>query len=115
MDSQALKLKRKIMRRVYALFALRIARHPITLQAVLFVVAMEVFAKLVFVERVIDSFLNTSLRNIPAYIFNNIWNAFMGGEVLTLLALGVMIFVALSVPIQVWRLRPHKSAARAAI
>jgi hypothetical protein len=108
MDTKALQLKRKIMRRVYYLFAVRVAKHPITLQLVLFVGAALVFAKLVHVHRVLQSLSETSLGGVPEYVYNTVLHALMRGEVLTLLALGAMIFVALSVPIQVWRLRLHK-------
>jgi uncharacterized membrane protein len=108
METKALQLKRRIMRRVYVAFAVRIAQHPITLQVGLFAVSLLLFAKLVHVQRILESLLSSSLQNLPQYLFNNIAGAFQRGEVLTLLTLGVMLFVALSVPMQVWRLRLPK-------
>ena len=92
------------MRRVYYTFALRVAQHPITIQIALFVLALGVFAKLVHVSRIMDTFLSTSLQNVPQYVFNTILHAFMRGEVLTLIAVGVLTFIALSLPRHVYKL-----------
>jgi len=98
MNTNSLKLQKKIMRRVYSVFAWRLASHPITLQVGLFGVALLVFAKLVHVSRVAESMLSTPLNNLPNYLFNTVSSAFMRGEVLTLIAVGVIVFTALSIP-----------------
>ena len=102
------------MRRVYHTFALRIAQHPITTQIALFVLALGVFAKLVHVSRVTDSLLNTTLGNVPHYIYNVVLHAFLRGEVLTLIAVGVLVFTALSLPRHVFRIFVPKPPTHAA-
>lgn len=92
------------MRRVYLAFAQRVAVHPLTLQVGLFAVALATFAKLVHVHRIVEGLLSTSLGNVPTYVYNTVAGALLRGEVLTLMTIGVMVFVALSVPLQVWRL-----------
>ena len=80
------------MRRVYYAYGIRLAHHPVTIQIVLFVVALFTFAQMVHVHKVIQNMLGTSLGNVPHFILNTL----MHGEVLTLIALGVMTFVMLS-------------------
>lgn len=91
------------MRRVYYTFMLRIAMHPVTTQAVLFIVSLAVFAKLVHVSRIVEALMNTTLGNIPHYILNTVVHAFMRGEVMTLIAVGVLVFTALSIPRSVYK------------
>ena len=80
------------MRRVYYAYAIRLAHHPVTIQIGLFVAALFIFAHMVHVAKVVQNMLSTSLGNVPQFVFN----ALMHGEVLTLIALGVMTFVLLS-------------------
>jgi hypothetical protein len=101
MNTNTNKLRQRIMRRVYYTFALRIVRHQITTQVALFALALVVFAKLVHVSRIAESLLSTPLGNVPQYIFNVVFHALLRGEVLTLIAVGVMVFVALSLPLRV--------------
>lgn len=82
------------MRRVYYTFAIRIVTHPVTMQCALFVLALLVFARMVHVRSVIDNLLSTSLGKVPSFLTNAILN----GEMLTLIAVGVMIFTLLSIP-----------------
>lgn len=97
------------MRRIYTAFAARLVSHPLMLNAALFGVALAVFAQQVFVARVVDSLLNTQLGALPQFIFK----ALMRGEALTLMAIGVMVFTALSIS---WQLRiPHLFVARQTI
>ena len=85
------------MRRIYYAFALKLATHPITMQSGLFVLALLVFAKLVHVSSVIENLLATNVANVPNFILG----ALMQGEVLTLIAVGVITFTMLSLPLQV--------------
>ncbi len=86
------------MRRVYLAFGARIISHQVTLYSALFVVSLLGFAKLVHVQSVLTNLLATELGSLPTFVMNAVWR----GEVLTLLALGVMVFSALSIP---WNLR----------
>lgn len=92
------KLQKQIMRRVYMAFAKRVATHQVTMQVALFVLALYVFGAVVHVKRIVDALLSTSAGSIPSYIAG----AFMHAEVLTLIAVGTMVFVALSIP---WQFR----------
>lgn len=85
------------MRRVYYAYALGVATHPMLLHGMALSVSLGLFAHLVHVRSLLTNLLNTELGNIPVFIYN----AFARGEVLTILAVGVMIFTALSVQ---WRL-----------
>lgn len=89
-------LQRKIMRRIYYAYAIRLSTHTITLELALFVVALYVFAKMVFVQSVIDNLMATPVGNIPTFVMS----ALMQGEVLTLIAVGAIVFTFLSVPLQ---------------
>ena len=108
MNTNTQKLQRKIMRRVYYYFAARILKHPITVQLALFALALMVFAQLVHVKMIVDTLLQTPVGRAPSYILG----AVMNGEVLTLITIGVMMFVGLSVPLQVWRMRLPKFRQR---
>jgi len=103
------------MRRVYYTFSLRVIRHKVTIEISLFALALLVFAKVVHVSKVADSLLNTSLGEVPYYIFNVVVHAFMRGEVLTLIAVGVMVFVALSLPWHVAKTFVLKTHTRALV
>lgn len=85
------------MRRVYLAFLKQVATHPVTMQVGLFVLALGVFGEMVHVKRIVDTTLGMSLGQLPNYFTG----AFMHGEVLTLMAIGVMLFVALSLPLQI--------------
>lgn len=80
------------MRRVYYLYAMRIASHTVTLQLALFCFALFIFAKMVHVRSVIDNMLSVQLGSVPQFIAN----ALLRGEVLTLMAMGVMAFTVAS-------------------
>lgn len=90
-------LQRKIMRRIYYAFFMRVATHPIMLQSALFVLALFVFARMVHVRSVVDNLLATEVASVPSFVASALFH----GEVLTLIAIGVMAFTALSVPIRV--------------
>ena len=90
-------LHTSIMRRVYFAFAKRIIMHPIVVQSALFVLALMVFARLVHVHSVIENFLSISVGQVPKFILS----ALMQGEALTLIAIGVMVFTLLSLPMRI--------------
>ncbi len=90
-------LHNRIMRRIYIAFALRIATHTVTIHTALFVLALYVFGVVVHVQRIVEALLRTPLGNMPRYLLS----AFMGAEVLTLIALGTMLFVVVSLLRQV--------------
>jgi len=91
------KLQKRIMRRVYLAFARRVATHPLAMNIALFTLALFVFAKLVFVRSVIDNLMGVEVAQVPSFMLS----ALMHGEILTLIAIGVMTFTLLSVPLQI--------------
>jgi len=86
------------MRRVYYAFARRIVTHPITVQSGLFVLALMVFARTVHVRSIIGNFLSINVGQVPTFLVNAV---FQHGEVLTLIAIGVMIFTLFSLPLRI--------------
>lgn len=110
MNTNITRMRRAIMRRVYMIYAGRVLAHPITINLALFVVALSVFRELVFVKRVLETLANMPLKELPHFFTDALWR----GEVLTLLALGVMVFAALSINIQLSQLlRPRRRTAMA--
>lgn len=81
-------LTKKIMRRVYYAFAIRLTTHPVTVNIAAFVFGLFVFAKMVHVARVVQSFETLPLAQLPTYITN----ALSRGEILTLASMALMAF-----------------------
>ena len=75
-------------------FAMRMMTSQVTVQIALFTLALYVFGELVFVKRIVETLVNTPLGHMPTYVAN----AFMNAEMLTLITIGVMVFVGLSLP-----------------
>jgi hypothetical protein len=92
------QLQKQIMRRIYYAFAKRMATHTITLQLALFGLALYVFAKMVFVQSVIDNMLATQLGQLPQFVIGAVFQS----EALTLIAIGALMFTLLSLPRQVY-------------
>ncbi len=92
------RIKRNVMRRIYTAYAARIVSSYEMLYVAMFAVALAVFAHMVHVVRVLDNMFNQSFSEIPSFVLH----ALMRGEVLTLAAIGVMVFTALSIQ---WRVR----------
>lgn len=90
------------MRRVYTLFAAKLVSHPLTLNSALFATALVVFAEVVHVKRVFETLEVMPIAQMPEFLLTRL----LDGEVITLLALGVIIFTALSIPWQFRKLAP---------
>lgn len=97
MSKKITQLQKNIMRRVYYAYTLRMVFSLVTAQMMLFVAALYVFAQTVFVAKVIQNLLDTPLGSLPRFVFDT----FMHGEALTLIAIGVMTFVGLSLGLRV--------------
>lgn len=98
MNKQTYKqIRRNVMRRVYTLYVARIVSHPLMLYVGLFGSALALFAQNVHVAKVIENFSSNSVAGAPQFILH----AIMRGEVLTLVAIGLMVFAALSIQVQV--------------
>ena len=92
------RIRRNVMRRVYTVYAARIVGSELLLYGAVFLTALAVFAKMVHVAKVFENLSSQTLGNMPAFALH----AVMRGEVVTLAAIGVMVFAALSIQ---WRLR----------
>lgn len=77
---------------------MRLVTHPVTSQVLLFALALVVFKEMVHVRSVAHNLLSTPLGNVPNFVLG----ALKHGEVLTLIALGVMLFTLFSVPLRLW-------------
>lgn len=88
------QLRRRIMYRIYYAYAISVVASPMTLRGMAFSVALAIFARQVHVASVFNNALATDLGQLPSFI----WHAFARGEVLTIFAVGVLVFIALSVP-----------------
>lgn len=83
------------MRRIYYVYALRLSFHPLTISFAVFAVALYLLAKLVFVARVVDGFLNIPVREVLPHTIDVLSYA----DALTLVIFGVCIMAVLSVGI----------------
>lgn len=86
------QLQKKIMRRVYYAFALRLGTHPLVVHGVLFVASVYGLSVMVHVASIIENLRNIQVGNLDTYIFN----AFTHTDVLTLLFVGMVFFTLLS-------------------
>lgn len=107
MSKEIKKLRRTIMRRIYYAYALSIAAHPMLLHGVAFSIALAIFARQVHVASVINNFLSIEVSHVPSFL----WHAIARGEVITLFAIGVIVFTALSVPWKVYHVPKRSSLA----
>ena len=97
MSKEMHKLRRQIMRRIYYAYAIGVVASPVTIHGMAFAVALAIFAQQVHFASIIHNMMSTQLGQLPSFAFN----AIARGEVVTLFALGVLIFIGLSMP---WRL-----------
>jgi ABC-type dipeptide/oligopeptide/nickel transport system permease component len=86
------KLQKKIMRRVYYAYALRLATLPGIPQGFMMLAALIALTYFVSIGNVINNMVNVGFNGIGQFAYNAITNT----EAWTLLILGVMIFSALS-------------------
>jgi hypothetical protein len=86
------------MRRVYTIYTARVVSHPLLLNLAIFAVALTIFRELVFVKRVMETLSNMPISAFPEFVLTTV----MRGEVMTLAALGIMIFTAFSIQ---WQIR----------
>ena len=96
METKHQQLHARIMRRVWYSFAIGIMIYPPLWYGIGFGVSLGLFRELVFVSRVIESFLAVPVGNAPSYAFSIVVNALQSGEFLTLASLGVMGLVTVS-------------------
>lgn len=91
------QLHKKIMRRVYYAFAIRLTTHPITAHVVILAIAAYALAALVHVDMVLRNIAATPVGELGTKLVSIVSQA----DAVTLLVLGVAIFAALSMPLRV--------------
>lgn len=103
-------LQQRIMRRIYLAFGLRLALHPLSVLSLVGVVTLLVLARLVFVAKVLESFLATPLGGLPNQIIDTIAYA----DMLTLIMSAILGLVVVALFKQLGQLRhllaPRKQA-----
>lgn len=87
-------LHKVVMRRVYYSYAVGFFTESMLWQGFVLGACVALFGRLTHVAAIEHNFLNTSIQNIPSYVFHSFTNAFVHGEALT--ALVVLSMVALS-------------------
>ncbi|MFM2381568.1 MAG: hypothetical protein RLZZ76_335 [Candidatus Parcubacteria bacterium] len=86
------KLTRKIMRRVYYAFALRLITHKLVLSTVFLVLSVYGLSVMVHVASIFDNLRRVQVGRLDNYIAN----AFLHTDVLTLIFFGLVVFSLLS-------------------
>lgn len=95
-------LRRRIMRRVWYSYSLRVVLAKETLQGFAFGFSLALFFSLVSVSSIIKNLLAIKVGTVPEYLWQALLQSISSGEFAQLIALGVIIFSLLS-----FRL-PHK-------
>ncbi len=86
------QLQRRIMRRVYYAFGIRLATSPVVVHGVLLFAALYALKVLVSITSIINNLRQIQLGNLDNYIFH----AFMHAQFWTLVVIGIMFFTMLS-------------------
>ena len=94
--TQVNTIGKKVMRRVYYAYALRLATHPVTLHAFVLVLSVFALSRLTHVAAIINNIMGVKVGDLGGYIFNTLVNA----EFLTLVCVGVIFFTLLSLPLR---------------
>jgi len=84
------------MRRVYYAFALRVATHPLAVQALVLFVSVYALSRLIHVAAIINNIGSLQVRELGRYIFNTLTHT----EFLTLLCFSIVFFTLLSLPLR---------------
>jgi hypothetical protein len=99
-------LQRRIMRRVWYSYGLSILVSKATVRGFALGFSAVLFVKLVSVPSVLANLLSVKVGAVPEYVWQIFMQSIQGGEILQLIALGVVIFSLLSFRIN---LRPTLS------
>lgn len=94
------------MRRVYYAYTMSLLRNPAAFRGFIFGASFMLFLQLVSVPNILKNFLGMEVSAVPTFIFN----AFMRGEVLTLLTMGIMVMSLLSFRLKIKSWGMHQPA-----
>ncbi len=89
-------LRRRIMRRVWYSYSIRVLLAKATLQGFVFGFSTALFFSLVSVASVFKNLLAIEAGNVPPYLWHALLESVSSGEFAQLIALGVVIFSVLS-------------------
>jgi hypothetical protein len=92
----ATQMQKKIMRRVYYVYALSIATHSMLWRGVFLGAATVLLAGWLHVASIYNNVLSVPVGNVPEFIVNSILNAATHGEVLMLLTLTAASIIGFS-------------------
>lgn len=99
--SQINQLQKKIMRRVYYAFALRMSTQPVVLYTVLLIASIYGLSRVTHVASIINNIRNVQVGNLDNYIFSTLMHA----EFWTLALIGLIFFSLISIKLS---LKPHR-------
>ena len=89
-------LRRRIMRRVGYSYGLSVCTQPLFFHGILLGSGVMLLAELIWVQRVMTSFLETPIGDAPAWLWGRVSEAVSAGEFFLLCLLGVVVMTALS-------------------
>jgi hypothetical protein len=92
--SQINTLGKRIMRRVYYAFALRLATHPFTVHTAILVLSVFALSRLTHVAAIFNNFRSIQVGNADTFFLNMLMHA----EFWTLVCTGIVFFTLLSLP-----------------
>jgi hypothetical protein len=106
--STAKALRRRIMRRVWYAYTLSLTAQPLFWHGIALGGGVMLLAELIWVQRVVASFLETPVGDAPAWLWGRVSEALGAGEFFLLCVLGIVIMTALSAGTRLlrWFLRP---------
>ena len=91
----------KIMRRVYYIYTLRHLKHPLSVHSAVVAVCLLVLSRVVSIPDVFANMLEVRVGELA-----NFWiNAFLNTRTMTLVLVGVIMLMALSLP---WRIKSYE-------
>jgi hypothetical protein len=102
--SQINQLQKKIMRRVYYAFALRMGTQPVVLYTALLIASVYGLSRVTHVASIINNIRGVQVGNLDNYILNT----FMHTEFWTLALIGLIFFSAISIRLS---LKPSRSTS----
>lgn len=93
------ELRKKIMRRVYYVYALRLAKHPYFVHTTVMVLGFIALSSVVSIPNVWANMLEVRVGDLARF-----WgNAFLNTGVLNLTLIGVIVLAGLSLPLRLRR------------
>jgi hypothetical protein len=89
-------LRKRIMRRIYYAFALRLATHPFTVHAAILLLSVFALSRLTHVQAILNNFQSIQIGSADTFILNMLVHA----EFWTLVCAGIVFFTLLSLPLR---------------